>query len=116
MTNPRYLTKSRFKLAMDCPTKLFYTKKDEYPDQSIDDSFLLALARGGFQVGELAKCYFPGGVEVETFDYAAVAQMRVEAKQKLAKVRPANVGQASRISGITPADLSVLLFYLQEGS
>jgi tRNA uridine 5-carboxymethylaminomethyl modification enzyme len=49
----------------------------------------------------------------EAFDYAAVAQMRVEAKQKLAKVRPANVGQASRISGITPADLAVLLFYLE---
>ncbi len=49
----------------------------------------------------------------EAFDYAAVPQMRVEAKQKLAKVRPANVGQASRISGITPADLAVLLFYLE---
>jgi tRNA uridine 5-carboxymethylaminomethyl modification enzyme len=49
----------------------------------------------------------------EHFDYAAIPQMRVEAKQKLAKVRPANVGQASRISGITPADLAVLLFYLE---
>lgn len=49
----------------------------------------------------------------EAFDYAAIPQMRVEAKQKLAKVRPANVGQASRISGITPADLAVLLFYLE---
>ncbi|MCU0702610.1 MAG: tRNA uridine-5-carboxymethylaminomethyl(34) synthesis enzyme MnmG [Fimbriiglobus sp.] len=49
----------------------------------------------------------------ETFDYTAIAQMRVEAKQKLAKVRPVNVGQASRISGITPADLAVLLFYLE---
>ncbi len=52
----------------------------------------------------------------DTFDYAAVPQMRAEAKQKLAKVRPANIGQASRVSGITPADLAVLLFYLQEGS
>jgi tRNA uridine 5-carboxymethylaminomethyl modification enzyme len=49
----------------------------------------------------------------DTFDYAAVPQMRVEAKQKLAKVRPANVGQASRVSGITPADLAVLLLYLE---
>jgi tRNA uridine 5-carboxymethylaminomethyl modification enzyme len=49
----------------------------------------------------------------EAFDYTAIPQMRVEAKQKLAKVRPANVGQASRISGITPADLAVLLFYLE---
>lgn len=49
----------------------------------------------------------------EAFDYAAVPQLRVEARQKFARVRPANVGQASRISGITPADLAVLLFYLE---
>ena len=47
----RYLTKSRFKLAMECPTKLFYTGKDEYINQNIDDSFLLAFAEGGFLVG-----------------------------------------------------------------
>lgn len=65
----RYLTKSRFSLAAVCPTKLFYTGKAEYANQSIDDSFLLALADGGFQVGELAKCYFPGGHEIKTLDY-----------------------------------------------
>ena len=47
-----------------------------------------------------------------TFDYAAVPQLRHEAREKLTRVRPASVGQASRISGITPADLAVLLFYL----
>ena len=57
MTTPRYLTKSRFKLGMECPTKLFYTGNPLYPDKSIDDPFLLALADGGFQVGELAKQY-----------------------------------------------------------
>lgn len=46
------------------------------------------------------------------FDYAAVPQLRIEAKEKLARVRPANIGQASRISGINPADLAVLLVYL----
>jgi tRNA uridine 5-carboxymethylaminomethyl modification enzyme len=46
------------------------------------------------------------------FDYAAVPQLRQEAKEKLGKVRPMNVGQASRISGITPADLAVLMYYL----
>ncbi|MBA4187422.1 MAG: tRNA uridine-5-carboxymethylaminomethyl(34) synthesis enzyme MnmG [Planctomycetaceae bacterium] len=46
------------------------------------------------------------------FDYAAVPQLRVEAREKFSRVRPASVGQASRISGITPADLAVLLFYL----
>ncbi|WP_420577498.1 DUF2779 domain-containing protein [Ekhidna sp.] len=67
---PRYLTKSRFKLAMECPTKLFYTaKKDEYGDNSDADDFLIALAKGGYQVGELAKCYYPGGHDIETLDY-----------------------------------------------
>lgn len=66
----RYLTKSRFKMGLDCPTKLFYTKKPEtYSDNSLDDPFLKALAEGGFQVGELAKAYFPKGVEVEGLDY-----------------------------------------------
>ena len=46
------------------------------------------------------------------FDFAAVPQLRMEAREKLARIRPASVGQASRISGITPADLAVLLFYL----
>jgi len=54
----RYLTKSRFILALDCITKLYYTKNPEYVDISIDDPFLKALAEGGFQVAELAKYYF----------------------------------------------------------
>jgi hypothetical protein len=66
---PRYLTKSRFKLAMECPTKLFYTGKKEYANHKLEDKFLAALADGGFQVGHLAKCYFPGGIEVLTRDY-----------------------------------------------
>jgi tRNA uridine 5-carboxymethylaminomethyl modification enzyme len=47
------------------------------------------------------------------FDFAAVPQLRTEAREKLTRIRPASVGQASRISGITPADLAVLLFYLE---
>jgi hypothetical protein len=66
---PRYLTKSRFKLALECPTKIYYDGKPEYANQNVEDSFLLALAEGGFQVGELAKCYFPGGHEVKSRDY-----------------------------------------------
>jgi tRNA uridine 5-carboxymethylaminomethyl modification enzyme len=46
------------------------------------------------------------------FDYAAVPQLRAEAREKLSRVRPASLGQASRIGGITPADLAVVLFYL----
>lgn len=66
----RYLTKSRFKMALECPTKLYYTKKpDVYADDSLDDPFLQALADGGFQAGELAKCYYSNGIEIEGLDY-----------------------------------------------
>lgn len=50
----------------------------------------------------------------ETFNFQAVAQLRREAKEKLTKIRPSDLGQASRISGITPADLTILLLYLKE--
>ena len=50
----------------------------------------------------------------ENFNFQAVAQLRREAKEKLSKIRPADLGQASRISGITPADLTILLLYLKE--
>ena len=51
----RYLTKSRFKLAAECPRKLFYVGKKGHRDTKQEDTFLQALADGGFQVGELAK-------------------------------------------------------------
>ncbi len=65
----RYLTKSRFKLAMECPAKLYYTGKADYADRKLEDPFLAALADGGFQVGELAKYYLPGGHEIMTLDH-----------------------------------------------
>jgi tRNA uridine 5-carboxymethylaminomethyl modification enzyme len=49
-----------------------------------------------------------------TFDFQAIPQLRREAKEKLTRVRPADLGQAGRISGITPADLSILVLYLKE--
>jgi len=70
----RFLTKSRFKLASECPTKLFYTKKDEYADLSKDDTFLEALAQGGYQGGEFAKGLYPGGTDIETLNTQAALE------------------------------------------
>ena len=47
-------------------------------------------------------------------DYDDVPSLRIEARQKLNKLRPLNMGQASRISGVSPADISVLLVYLEQ--
>ena len=70
INRPRYLTKSRYKIALECPTKLFYThKKDEYANLHQEDEFLMALAEGGFQVGELAKYYYPGGHDITSLSY-----------------------------------------------
>lgn len=49
----------------------------------------------------------------EDIDYHKVYSLRKEAEQKLSEIRPASVGQASRISGVSPADISVLLVYLE---
>ena len=49
----------------------------------------------------------------ESINYDEVPSLRIEARQKLTKYRPVNVGQASRISGVSPADISVLLVYLE---
>lgn len=47
-------------------------------------------------------------------DYMAIEGMRIEARQKLDKIRPDSVGQASRITGVSPADINVLLIYLEQ--
>ena len=49
-------------------------------------------------------------------DYDRLPHLRIEARQKLAHIRPVSLDQASRISGITPADIALLLTYLESGS
>ena len=71
---PRYLTKTLFNLAHECPTKLYYYNKEEYPSTKDSDEFLDALAEGGFQVGALARCYYPEGIEIATLDHQEAIQ------------------------------------------
>jgi tRNA uridine 5-carboxymethylaminomethyl modification enzyme len=49
----------------------------------------------------------------QDIDYSAIQGLRLEARQKLGEIRPMNLGQASRISGVSPADLAVLMVYLE---
>lgn len=49
----------------------------------------------------------------EDFDYDQVPSLRTEARQKLKMIHPISIGQASRISGVSPADISVLLVYME---
>jgi tRNA uridine 5-carboxymethylaminomethyl modification enzyme len=48
-----------------------------------------------------------------SFDFATVPSLRLEARQKLAKIRPQTIAQAGRISGVSPADISILLVWLK---
>jgi tRNA uridine 5-carboxymethylaminomethyl modification enzyme len=67
------------------------------------------------QEAEIAKADKVQAVRIPAdFDYQRIPQLRREAKEKLARVQPGDLGQAGRISGITPADLSILLLYLKD--
>tara|TARA_B110000908_G_scaffold172420_1_gene239678 strand:- start:223 stop:2178 length:1956 start_codon:yes stop_codon:yes gene_type:complete len=62
------LTKSKFVTALNCPSKLYFMANNLFSDTSTEDTFLEALAEGGFQVGELAKLNFHDGVIVDSLD------------------------------------------------
>lgn len=70
------------------------------------------IARQRAQVNEMLR--LEGKKIPENIDYNDVYGLRLEAREKLDKVRPTDIGQASRISGVSPADVSVLLIYLSK--
>ena len=72
------------------------------------EGYILRQLRQVEQYKKMEKKKIP-----EELDYEKVPSLRLEARQKLQKFRPVSVGQASRISGVSPADISVLLIYLE---
>lgn len=78
------LTKSRFKKALECPNKLFFTSKKVYANNKSEDPFLQALANGGFQVEELARLQYPNGIFINTenYEYEKAVQLTQEALQQ----------------------------------
>ncbi len=93
----------------------WYPALKDFPDGVIEQVVLEAkyagyIHRQSEQVERFQK--LEGRSIPPHFDYTAVPQLRAEAKEKLSRIRPANIGQAGRISGINPADLAVLLIYL----
>jgi tRNA uridine 5-carboxymethylaminomethyl modification enzyme len=68
------------------------------------------------QESDVAKFKSLEGKQIpDEFDYSTVPSLRMEARQKLSKIRPATIGQASRISGVSPADIGILMVWLKRG-
>jgi hypothetical protein len=78
----KYLTKSKFTTGCECPTKLYFGAHKEYGSKKLDDAFLQALAKGGFQVGALAQVYHPGGVQVEAMDHAKALEVTAKLMER----------------------------------
>ena len=91
--------------------------RETFPDDVIEQ-ININLKYDGYikrqlhQVGQFKK--LEGKKIPENINYDEINSLRIEAKQKLNQIRPASVGQASRISGVSPADISVLLVYLEQ--
>lgn len=95
--------------------KPFDSSRPPLPDEifeqvEIDLKYEGYIKRQQAQIDEMRR--LEGKKLPEGIDYPAITGLRKEAQEKLQKIRPENVGQASRISGVSPADISVLLIYL----
>lgn len=68
------------------------------------------------QEAEIARLQKVDNIRIpESFDFSRLTQLRTEAREKMGRLRPATVGHASRVSGITPSDIAVLVMYLKAG-
>ena len=91
--------------------------KDESLSEEITQQVEIAIKYAGYidrqelEVGKLKK--LEDKIIPATFDYSTVPSLGHEARQKLNQIRPATIGQAGRISGVSPADVSILLVMLK---
>ena len=93
--------------------------RPDLPD-AIFEQVEIAIKYEGYIKKQLAQVEQMRKLEVKTLpadvDYKTLSGLRLEAQEKLNRIRPANIGQASRISGVSPADISVLLIWLAKRS
>lgn len=85
---------------------------DVFEQVEIDLKYAGYIKRQIAQVAEMRRLEVK--IIPEDIDYNSVVGLRLEAREKLNKIRPHSIGQASRISGVSPADISVLLIYLKK--
>ena len=94
----KLFTKSAFKIALECPRRLYYAyDSNQYANQDLTDDFLKSLAEGGFQVGELAKVYYgvKGDADIDVLGYDEA----VEKTKELFKHDTINIAEAAFRSG-----------------
>ena len=89
----------------------FLPHKDVLEQVQIEVKYEGYIKRQHDQVGKFNQ--YEEMVIPESFDYAKLTSLSAEGKEKLMKIRPHSIGQASRISGVTPADISVLMVYMR---
>ncbi len=94
--------------------------RDETLPEEVTRQVEIAVKYDGYidrQQNEVAKFKSLEDKQIPaSFDYGTVPSLRLEARQKLTQIRPATLGQASRISGVSPADISILMVWLKRAS
>ena len=88
--------------------ELFKNEPDNYKFNAVLE-MADAYAENEYETKKLEEKILP-----ENIDYETINGISLEGRQKLNKFKPRSIGQASRISGVSPADVSVLLVYLQQ--
>ena len=87
-------------------------------DQAVQEQVEIQVKYAGYLARQLRQVEEFAKAEARQLppdtDYAAIAGLRLEAREKLSAIRPVSIGQASRISGVSPADIAVLLIWLEQ--